>query len=204
MPVDAAAGVFPILSGRAEAFPGGESLDALRARAARDVLDALLMPHVWRARGGEATVACVSHGLCISELCAAILERAPDDVGKRYAFAGLANTAWHCLRIGMKVRLCPPIPSVSDSCTKGEERGEAGTGEMDVNAPLTVEVVKMNESAHLKTIVRVQLRQCPFSLIRSPRPPRTRSPARPWPASCGSTSAARPRTSRTTADVEIT
>ncbi|EJD39034.1 phosphoglycerate mutase-like protein [Auricularia subglabra TFB-10046 SS5] len=132
--------IFPILTVRDEKFPEGESLNDLRERAARDVLDALLIPHIWKARGKDADetrLACVSHGLCISELCAAIVARAPD-FHERLTFAGLYNTAWHCLRIGVK----------------DETPGMATDDQMDVHAQLTIEVVKMNDSTHLDNITR--------------------------------------------------
>lgn len=65
-----AEGKFPVLSGRAEKFPGGESIDDLAERASQ-AIEELVMPKVWKAvREGKkgVNVAVVSHGLCISEV----------------------------------------------------------------------------------------------------------------------------------------
>ncbi|KZV95380.1 phosphoglycerate mutase-like protein [Exidia glandulosa HHB12029] len=156
VPLDASKNIFPILYGRDEKFPEGESLNDLRARTVCEVLEPLLMPIIWASRGKkggdeEVRVACTSHGLCISELCAAIVSRVPEGERGSYpvTFAGLANTAWHCLRVGVK----------GEDTMSGDEK-------LDVNAPLTVEVVKLNDYAHLHTIATADAQPVETSKLR--------------------------------------
>jgi broad specificity phosphatase PhoE len=64
--------VFPVLNGRDQKFPEGESLDDLELRANR-ALEDLIMPWVYSDKSygkgeGEVHLAIVSHGLCISEV----------------------------------------------------------------------------------------------------------------------------------------
>ena len=104
---DPEAKVYTVPLGRSEKFPDGESLDDLRQRTVKSVLEPHLLPLIWKSRGlpeaeGGAIV-CASHGLCISELGAAIVARDPDIPKGTYHFAGLVNTAWHCVRVGIKV-----------------------------------------------------------------------------------------------------
>lgn len=63
---------FPVLGGRSEKFPEGESLDDVSIRA-DEAIEELVMPHIWKAaREGRKgiNIAVVSHGLCISEVTA--------------------------------------------------------------------------------------------------------------------------------------
>lgn len=100
-----AQGVYPVLAHRHERFPGGESLDDLRARAERAV-EELVMPHVLKAaregRKGQH-VAVVSHGLCISELVPALLRRGAGQAGAGERYSGLKNTAWTRVAVEVKV-----------------------------------------------------------------------------------------------------
>lgn len=105
-----AKGIFPVLDGRQDKFPEGESLDDLRDRA-RQAVKELLVPIVRNAvkeKKENVHVALVSHGLCISELVAAVVgldyERrsrgleVPDG-----QYTGLVNTAWTRATIDLAV-----------------------------------------------------------------------------------------------------
>ena len=66
--------LYPVLTERSDKFPDGESLDDLADRAEKAV-DELLFPFLFQAlKEGKSGVhiAVVSHGLCISELVAAL------------------------------------------------------------------------------------------------------------------------------------
>ena len=120
--------VYETIRNRHDRFPGGESLDDL-ARRAEAALDALLWPHLddaaaYRAArpagagagagegapdGGEGGlgyhVVFVSHGLCISEMVAAVLRRgAGAGAGVGIRLRGLVNTGWTRLQIRPLVR----------------------------------------------------------------------------------------------------
>ena len=111
--------VYETIRTRCDRFPGGESLDDL-ARRADEAVDALLWPHLDDARayharnvdgeeeGGREVgegglgyhVVFVSHGLCISEMVAAILRRGADPgAGVGIRLRGLVNTGWTRLQI---------------------------------------------------------------------------------------------------------
>jgi broad specificity phosphatase PhoE len=100
-------GVFPVLDGRDEHFPEGESLNHLRARADQ-AINEIVRPHILEsARAGlkGVHIAIVSHGLCISELVPALLDLSAspgEDGSKRYS--GLRNTAWTRVVVDVKVR----------------------------------------------------------------------------------------------------
>ena len=103
-------GVFPVLTERDLRFPEGESLNDLAARATQ-AINELVMPHVhkcWQDGTSDATLALVSHGLCISELVAALLKKDKDALvkgpqGSKYA--GLLNTAWTRVSIEFQVSI---------------------------------------------------------------------------------------------------
>ncbi|KAI6129729.1 histidine phosphatase superfamily [Pisolithus croceorrhizus] len=68
---------YPVLYDRSQRFPGGESLDDLATRANEAVCQ-LVLPHALQAaRIGtqDVHIALVSHGLCISEMVAALVKR---------------------------------------------------------------------------------------------------------------------------------
>ncbi|KZW01506.1 phosphoglycerate mutase-like protein [Exidia glandulosa HHB12029] len=103
--MDLKQGIFPIIRGRTDKFPEGESRDDVRQRGAR-VLSEYLMPHILAARGHTPDtlphrVAVVSHGICIAELLGAILYRVPSSERREYWFGGVQNTGWHCLEVGL-------------------------------------------------------------------------------------------------------
>lgn len=90
-------GIYPALRGRLERFPGGESLDDL-AKRARQALNQLLLPYIWE-ESDEAHMVIVSHGLFLSELISALVQRcttgnATSESIKSRNFRGMKNTAW--------------------------------------------------------------------------------------------------------------
>ncbi|KAG7094984.1 hypothetical protein E1B28_005781 [Marasmius oreades] len=92
-------GVFPVLTGRDEHFPEGESLNDL-ARRAGEAIHECVLPHL---QGGnpDGHILLASHGLCISELVAALVRMDPDaDPGVDYR--GLFNTAWTRAIVSLK------------------------------------------------------------------------------------------------------
>ena len=97
---------------RESKFPNGESLNELRERAERAIND-IIVPYIWRAahKGEPAHIAIVSHGLCISELVAAVV-RNDENLSKNasgHQWTGLRNTAWTRLEIDVAVRLFPRV-----------------------------------------------------------------------------------------------
>jgi len=106
-----AKGVFPVPDGRKAKFPEGESLDDLRDRASQAIKE-LLVPIIGDAvkeKKEDVHVALVSHGLCISELVAALValdyerrSRSLEVPDRQYA--GLLNTAWTRATIDLAVR----------------------------------------------------------------------------------------------------
>lgn len=102
---------------RHDKFPGGESFDDLMERA-EAALDLCLWPHLQDAKaladvnassGVESDgfgyhVVIASHGLCISELVAAVVRRSDTYVAHK-GFRGLQNTAW--TRLSINILVCP-------------------------------------------------------------------------------------------------
>lgn len=86
--------IFPVLSTRADKFPEGESLEDL-ARRAEDAIAECVWPHVGQ---DGVHVAIASHGLCISELIAALLCLDPES-RRDISYTGLLNTAWTRLTV---------------------------------------------------------------------------------------------------------
>lgn len=92
-------GIFPVLRSRDEKFPEGESLDDLARRAEQGIAECVV-PHL--ASEGDIHIAIASHGLCISELVAALLRLDPDS-RRDISYAGLLNTAWTRAVVSLKV-----------------------------------------------------------------------------------------------------
>lgn len=94
-----AKGIFPVIYDREDKFPEGESMNDLAARANRAVWE-IVVPYVKEdaENGTSAHIAIVSHGLCISELVAAVLRL---DLKSKNAnnWTGLLNTAWTRVKI---------------------------------------------------------------------------------------------------------
>jgi broad specificity phosphatase PhoE len=113
--------VFPVLDGRKEKFPEGESLDDLRDRtrqAIKDLLVPIIKDAVKEKKEG-VHVALVSHGLCISELVAGLValdyerrSRGQEVPDRQYT--GLLNTAWTRATVDLAVRIFLTFPVVTD------------------------------------------------------------------------------------------
>ncbi|KAJ7512694.1 phosphoglycerate mutase [Mycena galericulata] len=123
-------GIFPVLRTRDSKFPEGESLDDLARRAEQGIAECVV-PHL--AAEDEVHIAIASHGLCISELVAALLRLDPDS-RRDISYAGLLNTAWTRAVISLK-----------DGPTDGP---------LDVNQlpPLTVRITHVNNDDHLASL----------------------------------------------------
>ncbi|KAL0959995.1 hypothetical protein HGRIS_011649 [Hohenbuehelia grisea] len=98
--------VFLTLRGRQAKFPNGESLDDLAHRAER-ALAGCVFPYL-AEHGRESSddappfhIVVVSHGLCISELIAALVRLDPDSPQDK-SYTGLLNTAWTRVSISLK------------------------------------------------------------------------------------------------------
>lgn len=92
-------GIFPVLSGgRNVKFPEGESLNDL-ARRAEEAIAECVLPHIQ----SDSHIVIASHGLCISELVAALLRLDPD-ARRDISYAGLLNTAWTRVVVTTRVR----------------------------------------------------------------------------------------------------
>lgn len=108
-----AKGSFPVLDGRRAKYPEGESLDDLRDRA-RQAIKELVVPiirDVIKEKKEDVHVALVSHGLCISELVAALVgldyeRRSKGQEVRDRQYAGLMNTAWTRATIDPAVSVC--------------------------------------------------------------------------------------------------
>jgi len=98
------AGIFPVLGGRSEKFPEAESLDDLARRAEEAILECIV-PHL--AQDG-AHIAVASHGLCISELVAALLRLDPESRRDK-SYSGLVNTGWTRVVVSIKDGHSDPI-----------------------------------------------------------------------------------------------
>ncbi|KAJ7158317.1 phosphoglycerate mutase [Mycena crocata] len=123
-------GIFPVLKDRAAKFPEGESLNDLGRRAEQAIAECVV-PHL--AAKGDLHIAIASHGLCISELVAALLRLDPDS-RRDVSYAGLLNTAW-----------TRAVVSIKDGSLDGP---------LDVNnlPPLTVQITDVNNADHLASL----------------------------------------------------
>jgi broad specificity phosphatase PhoE len=104
-----AQGIFAILDSKFDRFPEGESLDDL-ARRAEEAVKVIILPYVWKAaregrKDEDVKIAVVSHGLCISEIVAALVRMDAGGQGRGRDFKGLRNTAWTRVTIDVKVRI---------------------------------------------------------------------------------------------------
>jgi broad specificity phosphatase PhoE len=112
---------YPVLTDRDGKFPEGESLNDL-ARRANQALDELVFPHVYKALKDRKTstdddvvnIALVSHGLCISEMVAALVRRDSEVQQNKtviigVTYSGLLNTAWTRASIDVPVDFLYPV-----------------------------------------------------------------------------------------------
>ncbi|KAF7316298.1 hypothetical protein MIND_00148500 [Mycena indigotica] len=127
-----AQGIFPVLHSRNAKFPEGESLDDLARRADGAVAE-FLVPHL--ASPNNTHVAIASHGLCISELVAALLRLDPQS-RRDISYAGLRNTAW--TRAVVTVKDGYSLPKYG------------------APPPLTVDITHVNVADHLHTLESVE------------------------------------------------
>ncbi|KIK52837.1 hypothetical protein GYMLUDRAFT_49670 [Collybiopsis luxurians FD-317 M1] len=122
-----AMGIYPqsVYYTRDGKFPGAESLNELAARTEEAIAECVI-PHL--RSGEDVHVALVSHGLCISELVAALLRLDPDS-NRDTSYRGLLNTAWTRVTVSIK-----------------------GNGPYSEGVPLDVQVTHVNIADHLKNI----------------------------------------------------
>ncbi|KAL5524345.1 hypothetical protein ACEPAF_9485 [Sanghuangporus sanghuang] len=136
-------GVYPVIYNRKDKFPDGESLNDLRARAERAV-EEIIIPHICNAAktGEKAHVAIVSHGLCISELIAALVRKDRDvQAGAQGGkWTGLMNTAWTRVTIDLI----------------GLKEGDTVEVDQPDLPPLKVKVTDINRHSHLDKVKRQQ------------------------------------------------
>jgi broad specificity phosphatase PhoE len=102
-----AKGVYPMLHGNDDKFPGGESISELGQRAHR-AITTLVLPHVWQAVKEGKTgihIAVVSHGLCIAQMISELLKMSAKQGLGMVDYRGLLNTAWTRLVIDIEVRM---------------------------------------------------------------------------------------------------
>ena len=102
-----AKGVYPMLHGSDDKFPGGESSNELAQRAHKAIAT-LVLPHVWQAAKEGKTgihVAVVSHGLCILQMISEFLKMSAKQAIGIVDYHGLLNTAWTRLVIDIEVRM---------------------------------------------------------------------------------------------------
>lgn len=132
-------GQYPVLYDRSQRFPAGESLDDLATRADEAVCQ-LVLPHALQAaRNGtqDVHIALVSHGLCISEMVAALVKRNHEGTPDT-SYRGLRNTAWARVTVQFK----------------GERAGEAMGLNEDDCPPLLVKVTDFNRHEHINSVKR--------------------------------------------------
>ena len=176
----AAQDIFPVIPDRKHRFPEGESSDDLAIRAKRALKECVLAHFTeYVVNGGkeDVHVVAVSHGMCISEMTAALLALDPQaDHAKSYR--GLLNTAW--IRAEISVRVCYFRMSIPTCVFNLSIIQESFTGPFDVSnpAPLEVKVTHFNNFDHLKTLVTQSTCRCFFLIFA--RLSRIRLQKRSW------------------------
>ena len=100
-----ARGLFPVMEGREDKFPEGESLNDVAERAEEAIRDLVLANVRKAAREGRkgSHIALVSHGICISELVTALLMKDESGQHPGQKFRGMRNTAWTRITVDVKV-----------------------------------------------------------------------------------------------------
>lgn len=164
-----AKGIFPAMHDRTAAFPGGESLVDVAARA-EQVIDDIIVPKIVRAAEGKQNVthvAIVSHGLFLAELVAALVKRGGEESALAREYRGLWNTAWTRvtadLMVGyltMRHRLLTtahpqePWPRGGQEDMQGEVQESVPVG---LDRPtLCVRITHTNQYQHLQGLVRTK------------------------------------------------
>jgi broad specificity phosphatase PhoE len=100
-----AQGLFPVTSGRDEAFPEGESLNDVARRAEQAIQD-FIFPEVRKAaeKGMKGlNIAIVSHGICISELVSCLMAKGESGHNLGHKYRGMRNTAWSRISVNIEV-----------------------------------------------------------------------------------------------------
>lgn len=143
-----------------ERFPGGESLDDLAERA-NSALDQILLPYVWNELNDGAQIAVVSHGLFLAELITTLVKRGSTrsmSSGKTASprdFRGMQNTAWTKVQVTAEVRFALLFQyGTNDNWEKTAALKENTSMEERKLMPLTVQVMNINNSDHLLSLVR--------------------------------------------------
>ncbi|KAL4069953.1 histidine phosphatase superfamily [Scleroderma yunnanense] len=134
-----ASGQYPVLFDPVLKFPDGESLNDLAERADQAIRE-LVLPHVLQAARPESEddhIALVSHGLCISQMVAALVRRNHGGAPHR-DYRGLLNTAW--TRVTVQV--------------KGEVSWETMDISEDDSSPILVNVTDFNRHEHTNSVKR--------------------------------------------------
>ncbi|KDR80143.1 hypothetical protein GALMADRAFT_62388 [Galerina marginata CBS 339.88] len=127
--------IFPVLYGREEKFPEGESLDDL-ARRAEEAVKECVLPHLPEAHKKDGVhVAIASHGLCIGEMVPALLRLDPK-ANRNERHTGLMNTGWTRVEVRFRDSHIGPIDPTSPP-------------------PLEVRVTHVNNKEHLKSMKEV-------------------------------------------------
>lgn len=154
--------VYPAKTGRKDKFPEGESLDELNERAGR-ALEGIIIPAVLKAKGEDIEglkgthIVIVSHGLCISELLANLVGRTGESV-RSGKFAGLDNTAWTRVQVGLKDEGGDGTGKTSEKQVSTDNRIELVTTLNDrqdpSTIPLSVKVITVNAKKHLNNVKR--------------------------------------------------
>lgn len=107
-----AKGVYPILMGRDEKFPEGESFEDLHVRAVKAIRE-YLVKHL--ADEVDANIAIASHGLCIGELVSALVKMDPEADQSRN-FTGLRNTGAYGPTVYLRGILRTTLSLAQGSC----------------------------------------------------------------------------------------
>jgi broad specificity phosphatase PhoE len=137
-----------VLTGRNEKFPEGESLKDLEHRATEAVAECILS----HLHEDGAHIAIASHGLCISELVAAVIRLDPELKKRTTSYTGLLNTAWTRVQLTPRVSHYP----IENLYRMLIALKETLSGPVNPSKPPSVKVVvtDVNQSGHLASIVR--------------------------------------------------
>ncbi|KAI0346027.1 phosphoglycerate mutase-like protein [Trametopsis cervina] len=135
-----AQGLYPVMDGRTDAFPEGESLNDVAARAEQVIQDFVLSNLRQAAQEGRKGVhiALVSHGICISELIPALMTKDESRKHPGHKYRGLLNTAWTRITVNVK----------------GSEPGKPIELNDGTLPALEVVLTDFNRSEHLEAVKR--------------------------------------------------
>ncbi|TFK28060.1 phosphoglycerate mutase-like protein [Coprinopsis marcescibilis] len=136
-------GLFPVLYGNHDRFPGGESKEDLRVRA-RQFFGDMILPFVRGEREKENIhIAVVSHGLFIQEIAVLLWKLGGSPICQeselRQNIRGMRNTAWTRIEI---------------STAKVSEVGANATNGGVPPTPYTMKLVQVNCHTHIHSLIR--------------------------------------------------